>query len=373
MTTGTKMQVPFLDLVAQHRPLVDELTAAFRDAVEHAAFVGGKAVEAFENEFASFCGVKHAVGVANGTDALRLAYLAAGIEPGDEVITAPNTFIATTEAISQVGAQVVFADIDPATRLLDPAAVEAAITPRTTAIVAVHLYGHPAPMDALRAIADRHELLLIEDAAQAQGARWNGKRCGSLGHVAAFSFYPGKNLGSCGEGGAVTTDDEAIARRIKVLREHGQARKYHHEVEGYNARLHAIQARFLSIKLRHLDEWNAARRRNAALYAKALSGIAGLRVPQALPEAEPIWHLYVVETAGRDALQEALAAQGVSTGLHYPIPLHLAPAYARLGLAAGAFPHAERSCRELLSLPMFPELTAEQIAYVGEAVRGAMR
>jgi dTDP-3-amino-3,4,6-trideoxy-alpha-D-glucose transaminase len=362
-------KIPFLDLVAQHRPLLEELTAAFRDAVENAAFVGGAAVESFETAFASFCGVKHAVGVSNGTDALRLAYLAAGIGPGDEVITAPNTFIATTEAVSQTGARVVFADIDPGTRLLDPKAAGAAITPRTKAIVAVHLYGQSAPMDEFRRLADRHNLLLIEDAAQAQGARWNGLRCGSLGDVAAFSFYPGKNLGSCGEGGAVTTNDDAIAHKIRILREHGQSRKYFHEFEGYNARLHAIQARFLEIKLRHLDEWNALRRAVAHNYTAALEGVPGLRLPVVRPAAEPIWHLYVVEIAGRDELQQFLNTNGVASGLHYPFPLHLLPPYGHLGYRKGDFPNAERSCGELLSLPMFPELTDAQVARVADCIR----
>lgn len=363
------VKVPFLDLVAQHKPLVDELTAAFRDAVEHAAFVGGPAVEKFETAFAEFCGVKFAVGVSNGTDALRMAYLAAGIGPGDEVITAPNTFIATTEAISQVGAKVVFADIDPSTRILDPKAAEAAITSRTKAIVPVHLYGQPAPMCEFRQICDRHKLLLIEDAAQAQGARWNGARCGSMGDIAAFSFYPGKNLGSCGEGGAVTTNDEALARKVKILREHGQSRKYFHEIEGYNGRLHSIQARFLAIKLQHIDRWNAARRANARKYAEALAGIPWLRLPGVRSEAEPIWHVYVVECEGRDELLKHLANNNISAGLHYPFPLHLLPAYTRLGYKDGAFPNAERSCREVLSLPMFSELTDQQIAWVGHCIK----
>jgi dTDP-4-amino-4,6-dideoxygalactose transaminase len=369
MTTSTPISVPFLDLAAQHRPIADELVAAFRDAVDHAAFVGGPAVEAFEAQFAAFCGVGHAIGVSNGTDALRLAFAAAGIGPGDEVITAPNTFIATTEAISQVGATVVFADVDPSTRLLDPAAAEAAITPRTKAIVPVHLYGQPAPMDAFRAIADRHGLLLVEDAAQAQGARWAGVRAGALADVAAFSFYPGKNLGSLGEGGAITTNDEGLARRVRILREHGQSRKYYHEVEGFNARLHAIQARFLSIKLPHLDGWNEARRRHAATYAEQLAGIDGVRLPGARPEAEPIWHLYVVETENRDDLAAFLKDRGIATGLHYPFPLHMLPPYAHLGHGEGAFPNAERSCREVLSLPMFPELLPEQIDAVADGIR----
>jgi dTDP-4-amino-4,6-dideoxygalactose transaminase len=369
MSPAGPPKVPFLDLVGQHRPLADELTAAFRDAVENADFVGGQAVESFEGAFAAYCGVKHVIGVANGTDGLRLAYLAAGIGPGDEVITAPNTFIATTEAISQTGARVVFADIDPGTRLLDPEAAAAAITPRTKAIVPVHLYGQAAPMDEFRRLADRHHLLLVEDAAQAQGARWNGSRCGSLGDVAAFSFYPGKNLGSCGEGGAVTTNDDEIARKVRILREHGQVRKYFHEFEGFNARLHAIQARFLEIKLRYLDGWNSARRGHAEVYEAAMREIPGLRIPVTRPEAEAIWHLYVIEIPNRDELRRNLHDHGVASGLHYPFPLHLLPPYVSLGYRNGSFPNAERSCAELLSLPMFPELTAAQIARVVECVR----
>jgi dTDP-4-amino-4,6-dideoxygalactose transaminase len=368
MTTQAALTVPFLDLAAQHRPLAAELIAAFSEALERSAFVGGPAVEEFETAFAEFCGTRYAVGVSNGTDALRLAYLAAGIGPGDEVVTAPNTFIATTEAITAVGARVVFADIDPATRLLDPFAAEAAITPRTKALVPVHLYGQPAPMDAFRAIADRHGLALIEDAAQAQGARWEGVRAGALGDLAAFSFYPGKNLGSCGEGGAVTTDDEAFARRIRILREHGQTAKYYHEVEGWNARLHAIQARFLTIKLSHLDGWNDARRGHAAVYESLLQGISGLRLPVTRAEAESIWHLYVIETAGRDELARFLAERGIATGLHYPFPLHLLPAYAHLGYSEGALPNAERSSRELLSLPIYPEITRSQLEAVADGV-----
>ena len=365
----SKVRVPFLDLPAQHRPIIDELVEAFRDAAMNAAFVGGPAVDSFESAFADYCGTRHAVGVANGTDALRLAYLAAGLGKGDEVIAPANTFIATTEAISQAGATVVLADIDPATRLLDVAAVENAVTARTRAIVAVHLYGHPAPMDDLRRIAEKHSLFLIEDAAQAHGARWKSERCGSLGDVATFSFYPGKNLGSCGEGGAITTNDEEIARKVRQLRDHGQAQKYHHDVEGYNARLHAIQARFLEIKLRRLDDWNAARRRNAALYSEVLEGIPKLFVPGTHPDAEPVWHLYVIETDGRDDLQKKLGEDGIQSGLHYPIPLHMQKAYERLPYRKGDFPHAERSAARLLTLPMFPELTQAQIELVGESIR----
>ncbi|UCF67300.1 MAG: DegT/DnrJ/EryC1/StrS family aminotransferase [Acidobacteriota bacterium] len=369
MTQKSAVKVPFLDLVSHHRPLLDELTAAFREAAEKAAFVGGPAVESFERAFATFCGTKHAIGVANGTDALRLAYLAAGIGPGDEVITAANTFIATVEAISQTGATPVLADIDPKTRLLDASAAEAAISPRTKALVPVHLYGQPAPMDTFRTLADKHGLVLIEDAAQAHGARWKGQRTGGLSDIAAFSFSPGKNLGSCGEGGAVTTDDDELARKVRMLRDHGQAKKYHHELEGYNARLHAIQARFLEIKLRHLDDWNATRRDRAARYSNALAGIEGVRLPFNHSDAESVWHLYVIETEGRDELGPFLGDRGVATGLHYPIPLHLQPPYARLGKEEGAFPHTERSARDLLSLPMFPELTDEQIDWVADGVK----
>ncbi|MDQ7008086.1 MAG: DegT/DnrJ/EryC1/StrS family aminotransferase [Acidobacteriota bacterium] len=369
MTEKKPVFVPFLDLKAQHRPLKEELMAAFADAVDNTAFVGGPAVAEFEESFARYCEAAHAIGVANGTDALRLAFLAAGIGPGDEVITAANTFIATSEAISQTGATPVFADCDPETRILDPSAAEAAITGKTKAIVPVHLYGQMAPMEDFRAIADKHSLLLIEDACQAHGARWNGRRAGSLGDLAAFSFYPGKNLGSCGEGGAVTTNNADYAARVRQLRDHGQSKKYHHQVEGYNARLHAIQARFLSIKLNHLDAWNEARRSRANRYLAALADIPGVRLPTTRPEAEPVWHLFVIETAGRDDLQAFLGERQVQSGLHYPVALHLQPAYARLGYEKGAFPHAERSAAELLTLPIFPELTDEQIDWAAECVR----
>ncbi len=369
MSEKKQVFVPFLDLKAQHRPLKDELMAAFSDAVDNTAFVGGPAVASFEKNFAEYCGAKHAVGVSTGTDALRLAFLAAGIGPGDEVITAANTFIATSEAISQTGATLVLADIDPATRILDPAAAEAAITPRTKAIVPVHLYGQMAPMDEFRRVADKHGLLLIEDAAQAHGARWNGQRAGSFGDLACFSFYPGKNLGSCGEGGAVTTGSAEYAEKLGQLRDHGQSKKYHHEIEGFNARLHAIQARFLDIKLKHLDGWNAGRRDRADRYLAAMEEIPGVRLPVTRPEAEPVWHLFVIETPGRDELQAFLGEREIQSGLHYPIPLHLQPAYARLGLGKGAFPKAEKSAAELLTLPMFPDLTDEQIDWVAESVR----
>ncbi len=369
MSGNQDLFVPFLDLKAQHRPIKEELIAQFSDAVDNTAFAGGPAVATFEENYAKYCEAEHAVGVSNGTDALRFAYIAAGIGPGDEVITAANTFIATTEAISQTGATPVLADIEPGTRLLSPAAVEAAITDKTKAIVVVHLYGQPAPMEEFRAIADKHGLVLIEDAAQAHGARWKGKRAGSLGDIAAFSFYPGKNLGSCGEGGAVTTNNAELAAAVRQLRDHGQSQKYHHEVEGFNGRLHSIQARFLDIKLRHLDGWNAGRRDRANRYLSALAGIEGVRLPEIHADAEPVWHLFVIETEGRDDLQKFLGSKNVQSGLHYPIPLHLQPAYARLGYKKGDFPLSERSAAELLSLPMFPELTDEQVDWVAACVR----
>jgi dTDP-4-amino-4,6-dideoxygalactose transaminase len=369
MSQKSGPKVPFLDLKAQHRPIADQLVAEFTEALANTAFAGGPAVAEFEQAFAEYCEAKHCVGVANGTEALRLAFKAAGIGPGDEIITAANTFIATTEAISHVGAKPVLVDIDPGTRLMDPDAAEAAITERTKALVPVHLYGQPADMDRYRAIADKHDLVLVEDAAQAHGARWKGRRTGSLGDIAAFSFYPGKNLGSCGEGGAVTTNNAEWAERVRQLRDHGQSQKYHHVVEGMNARLHAIQARFLKVKLPHLDGWNEARRSRANRYLDKLQGIEGLRLPVTDTNAEPVWHLFVVEIEGRDELQKFLGERGIGAALHYPIPLHLQEAYEHLGLKEGALPHSERSARDLLSLPMFPELTDEQIDWVAESVR----
>jgi dTDP-4-amino-4,6-dideoxygalactose transaminase len=378
--------VPFLDLVTPHVELEEELVSVFRSALRTAGFVGGPMVEGFEREFAAFCGTRQCVGVNSGTDALRFALIAAGVKPGDIVVTVPNTFIATTEAISQAGAQPDFVDVDERTYTLDPAKLRAYLETKcvrgeragtlmhiatgrpVTAIVPVHLYGQMAEMDPLIELAERHQLKIVEDACQAHGAeyfsvreqRW--RKAGSVGVAAAFSFYPGKNLGACGEGGAVTTNDDRIAQQCRMLREHGQSKKYFHDFEGYNGRLDSIQAGFLSVKLRHLEKWNDQRRRSAALYDKLLGSAAGdsdLAPPYVPSGSRPVYHLYVVRVAARERVQKALGAAGVSTGIHYPVALHLSPAYASLGFSSGRFPVAERAAEEVLSLPMFPGLTPE--------------
>ncbi|MGH7530872.1 MAG: DegT/DnrJ/EryC1/StrS family aminotransferase [Gemmatimonadales bacterium] len=364
-------RVPFVDLAAQHRGLAGELVVAFAHALESGRFVGGPEVEEFEREFAAYCEAPECVGVSSGTDALRFAYVALGVRRGDEVIAPAHTFIATAEAVSQAGGTVRFTDIDARTLTLDPRAVRAAIGPRTVGIVAVHLYGQPADMDPLRELAQRHGLWLVEDCAQAHGARYKGRRVGALADAGCFSFYPSKNLGALGEGGAVTLVDGDLSAAVRRLREHGQSARYVHECEGYNGRLHALQAAFLRVKLRRLEEWNDRRRQIAAWYDAALRGVGDLRLPEAAPfDAEPVYHLYVVRTERRAALHEHLAAADIEAGLHYPCPLHLQPAYGSLGYRAGSLPETERAAAQCLSLPMFPSLADWQVARVGEAVRG---
>jgi len=362
-------QVPFVDLIAQHRPLERELTEAFQRAVRAAHFVGGPEVTEFEKEFAEYCVARWCVGVNSGTDALRFAYMALGIRPGDEVITVAHTFIATTEALTQAGASVRFVDVDANTMTMDPAAVDAAVTSRTVGVVPVHLYGQPADLDPLQALATRHGLWLVEDAAQAHGARYRGKRVGAFGSLSAFSFYPGKNLGSLGEGGAITGNGDDARRFVTQLREHGQSAKYVHEIEGYNGRLHALQAAFLRIKLRHLDEWNTSRRRVAAWYHERLREVAEIRLPVEAEYAEHVFHLYVVRTDRRDALQKQLGEEGIGSGLHYPMPLHLQRPYRTLGMTEGSLPHTEEAARKGLSLPMFPDMTESQVDRVATTIR----
>ncbi len=367
---SSEARIPFLDLVTQHRALEDELVSSFRAALRTAQFVGGPEVEAFEREFAAYCDSPYCSGVNSGTDALRFAYLALGVRPGDEIITVAHTFIATAETITQAGGRVRFVDIDERTMTIDPEAAKQAVGPRTAGIVPVHLYGQPADLDAILELARRHDVWVVEDAAQAHGARYKGKRVGSLGALGCFSFYPGKNLGSLGEGGAVTGADENLMRAVRRLREHGQSSKYVHQTEGFNGRLHAIQAAFLRIKLRRLDEWNSQRRRAAAWYRDAFGGLSDLILPDAGPYAEHVYHLYVVRTAARDRLHEYLTKQGIGAGLHYPQPLHLQEAYSSLALKKGALPVTERVAAQCLSLPMFPDMTQMQVARVAEAVRG---
>ena len=359
-----KNQVPFLDLKAQHDPIRAELLAAISEVIDRNAYAGGPYVAKFEEDFAKFCSVKHAIGVGNGTDALWLALLAKGIGPGDEVITVPNTFIATAEAISYCGATPVFVDVDERTFTMDPARLEKAITPRTKAVIPVHLYGQMADMDPIMEIAKRHGLMVVEDACQAHGATYKGRAAGTIGDAGAFSMYPGKNLGALGEAGAVITNDSALATKIKVLRDHGQETKYHHSSIGWNCRMDGIQGAALQIKLKRLAAGNDARRGHAKLYGELLAGVNGVIAPTVASYGVPVFHLYVVRVPDRDRILQELGQRGVSCGIHYPKPVHLQEAYASLGLKAGSFPISERTAGELLSLPMFPELTKAQIETV---------
>lgn len=396
----TSGRIPFVDLVTLHKELYHEFEPVFRSVMETAGFIGGPMVEGFEKDFAAFCDAQHAVGVSSGTDAVRFALMAAGVEPGEAVVTVPNTFIATTEAISQAGACPLFVDIDERTYNLDPAKLrqfiedECSVDRETgrpfhrklgktvAAVVPVHLYGQMADMDAILEIARRYRLIVIEDACQAHGAEYFSKKenrwrkAGSVGHAAAFSFYPGKNLGACGEGGAVTTNEAQLARQVRMLRDHGQSKKYYHDVEGYNGRLDALQAGLLAVKLRHLAEWNQRRQEAARRYNEEFS-----RVPGVIPPYEPEWsraiyHLYVVRVQDREKLQEHLNKAQIGTGIHYPVPLHLQTAYAHLGYRAGDFPATEAVSREIVSLPMYPGLRAEQQSSVvrstSEFVTGSM-
>lgn len=365
------MNVPFLDLASQHEEIADEVRLGVESVFERTAFIGGPEVGAFEEEYAAYLGVRHCVGVGNGTDALELALRALGVDRDDEVILPANTFIATAEAVSAVGATPVLVDVDPEHLLIDPAAVHAAITERTRAIVPVHLFGQTAPAEELRVRAEAVGVPILEDAAQSQGARRFGRAAGSLGAVAATSFYPGKNLGAAGDGGAVMTDDDEVAQRVRILSAHGSPRKYVHDVVGRNSRLDTVQAVYLRAKLGRLEKWNDLRRQAADRYAELLADIPGLRLPRSAPDNEDVWHLYVVRvgSADRDRIRAALAAQGVGVGVHYPTPVHLTGAYAHLGLAPGSFPVAEGAATEMLSLPMFPHLRVEQQEYVAQQLR----
>ncbi|HEX7175137.1 MAG TPA: DegT/DnrJ/EryC1/StrS family aminotransferase [Pyrinomonadaceae bacterium] len=359
--------IPFVDLQAQYRAIKAEIDEAVARVLDTSAFILGREVEAFERAFADYLGARFCVGVSNGTAAVQLALSACGVGPGDEVIVPANTFFATAEAVSTAGAHPRFVDCDPVSYNIDASLIEAAITERTRAIIPVHLYGQPADLDAIFRVAARHNLTVIEDAAQAHGAQYRGRRVGARGRANCFSFYPGKNLGAYGEAGAVVTDDAEVARRVRLLRDHGSERKYRHEIIGYNFRMEGIQGAVLGVKLPHLDGWNELRRRHAARYDELLRD-SGLVLPRASSDARHVYHLYVVQTEDRDALQKHLADAGVQTGIHYPIPIHLQPAYAFLGHKPGDFPEAERQAACVLSLPMFAELTDEQIERVAEAV-----
>jgi len=389
--------VPFLDLINPHVDDEEALLGICREALRTGRFIGGPMVEDFEQQFAAFCDVKYCIGVGSGTDALRFGLIAAGVRPGDMVLTVPNTFIATTEAISQAGACPTFIDIDPQTSAMDPKLLRRFLQmqcevlqstgetihlktgSRVSCVLPVHLYGQTADMDAIRDIAERHRLVVIEDACQAHGSQYYSKRdgrwrkAGSMGAAAAFSFYPGKNLGACGEAGALTTNDETIANKVRMLRDHGQAKKYVHEMEGYNGRLDAIQAGFLQVKLKRLSLWNEQRRKHAARYGALLQNIDGVAAPVEPEWCRGVYHLYVIRTRERDALQKFLLDRNIVTGLHYPIPLHLQKAYDGFGFNAGDFPEAETASREILSLPMYPGLTEHQQDRVVDGLRAFYR
>ena len=364
------IMVPFVDLRAQHGPLNEAIERAFRELLARGDFIMGAAVERFETEYAAYIGARHAIGVGTGLSAIELALRAFDVGPGDEVITPANTFIATVLAIMAVGATPVFVDMDAATYGIDPGAIDAAITSRTRAIVPVHLYGQPVDLDAVLAIASRHNLIVIEDAAQAHGARYKGKRAGSVGHAAAFSFYPSKNLGALGDGGMITTSDDRAAKKLRLLHNYGQRVKYYHAIAGTNSRLDTLQAAVLSIKLPHLDGWNAARRRHADAYNARLAG--AVQTPAAASGVEHIYHLYVIQTPEREALEQRLKARQIHTGIHYPVPAHLQEACGGLGYKAGDFPVTEAAAGRILSLPMFAELADAQIDHVVDTVRSTV-
>jgi dTDP-4-amino-4,6-dideoxygalactose transaminase len=362
------VEIPLADLKAQYRQIKPEVDAAIERVVSNTSFILGKEVTGFEQAFAKYVDATGAVGVASGTAALQLAMLACGIGAGDEVITTAHTFIATAEAISNVGARPVFVDIDPGTYNIDPTLVETAITPRTKALLPVHLYGHPADLDPLLDIARRRNLFLIEDAAQAHGAEYKSRRCGGLGHLACFSFYPGKNLGAYGDAGAVTGNDEELLARVRKLRDHGRMTKYEHDEVGFGERMDALQAAILAAKLPYLEEWTESRRAHANHYGELLSH-CDVVIPQASPETRHVYHLYVIRTPRRDAMMSHLKSKGIAAGIHYPIPLHRQPAYLKQGYGTVALPVTEKIADEIVSLPMYPELSLDQIAYVAQAVK----
>ncbi len=363
--------IPFVDLQAQYQKLKPEIDAALAEVLANSSFILGPQVAALENDFAAYCGAAHAAGVNSGTSALHLALLAAGVEPGDEVITTPMTFVATAAAICYIGAKPVFVDLDPKSYCIDPKNIEAAITNRTKVIMPVHLYGQPADMDPILEIAGRHGLSVIEDAAQAHGARYKGRRVGAIGKLGCFSFYPGKNLGAYGEGGIVITNDSEMVHTVKMLRDWGQEGKGNHVRLGYNYRLEGIQGAVVGVKLKHLEEWNRLRRAHAALYSELLAD-AACATPEVMDYAEHVFHVYAVRVQQREEVMQGLQQNDIACGVHYPKPVHLQPAFAYLGYHAGDFPHAEKAASEVLSLPMFPELTSEQIETVCSALKKAL-
>ncbi len=358
------MTVPFVDLKSLHREIEDELQQVFCRVLNSSAFVLGPEVKQFEKEFAEYTGTAHCVAVNTGTAALHLVLASLGVGPGDEVITVPHTFIATAEAISAVGARPVFVDIDETSFTMDPKLLEAVITTRTRAIIPVHLYGQTADMDPILEIANRHDIPVIEDACQAHGAEYKGRKAGSLGIAGCFSFYPGKNLGACGEGGAVTTNDAALARRIEMWRDHGSTKKYEHAFPGLNLRMEGLQGGILSVKLKYLDRWNSQRREAAAQYAEILADSTGITLPTEMADCHHVYHLYVIQADNREQLREQLTSAGIESGLHYPIPLHLQEAYRCLNYQRGDFPVSERVASRILSLPMYPGISTDAVERV---------
>jgi dTDP-4-amino-4,6-dideoxygalactose transaminase len=365
------MKVPFVDLRLLHSGLEEELHGVFARTLSNSSFVLGPDVLRFEQEFAAYCGTAHCIAVNTGTAALHLVLAALGIGPGDEVITVPHTFIATAEAITACGATPVFVDIDPISYCLDPRLIEAAITPKTRAILPVHIYGQTADMDAILEVGHRHGIPVVEDACQAHGAEYKGKKAGSLGIAGCFSFYPGKNLGACGEGGAVTTDDPQLAHKIRMWRDHGSRIKYEHQFPGHNMRMEGIQGGVLSLKLRHLDLWNDQRREAAAEYSRHLAQFPSVILPVELDNCRHVYHLYVIQSDDRDLLRQQLTEAGIETGLHYPIPLHLQEAYRHLGYSAGDFPVTERLKDRILSLPIYPGIQATAIEHVASQLQAS--
>ncbi len=362
--------IPFVDLKSQYQSIKGEIDSAILRVLDNSSFILGYEVEEFESAFADYVDARFCVGVSNGTAAVQLAVMACGIGAGDEVIVPANTFFATAEGVSTAGATPVFVDADPVSYCIDVEKIEAAITERTRAIMPVHLYGQSADLDPIIEIAKRRDLLVIEDAAQAHGSEYKSKRVGALGHAGCFSFYPGKNLGAYGEAGAVVTNDENIARKVRLLRDHGSERKYHHDIVGYNFRMEGMQGAVLGVKLKHLDDWNQLRREHAAQYEQLLKD-SSLILPREMNYARHVYHLYVVQCESRDALQTSLNDSGVQSGIHYPIPIHMQPAYAFMGHKQGDFPEAEKQARHVLSLPMFPELNDQQIERVVQVINGA--
>lgn len=362
------MQIKYLDLQAQYHSLKPEIDSAVAAVLESSAFTLGPAVKQFEESFAAYCGSAYCAGVNNGTNALLLALRALDVGPGDEVITAANTFIATVAAVIQAGARPILVDVDPVSRNIDPILLKMAVSRKTRVIIPVHLFGRPADMDPIMKTADEYHLAVLEDCAQAHGARYKGRRVGSIGRMAAFSFYPGKNLGAYGEAGGITTGDARLDNQVRVLRDHGSAKKYYHDVIGYNARMEGIQGAVLNVKLKYLDQWNTERRRVAGLYNKRLKGLP-VRVPELAENYEQVFHLYVIETPRRDRLQQHLKEQGIVTLIHYPVPNHLQKALDYLGYNKGDFPVTEQLADEILSLPIYPEMTDEQVAFVAHTIR----